>query len=160
GGNNKIRAGRFFIDFGKQMQTHVHELRTVERPLVLRTFLGDEVKGDGVQWDDWTSIGEKTAGRWSIGVFKELLPGQWEDFDAATQASASVADRKHVDNLNFTARVTAFADVSDQGVLQVGTSARLIPDYAFTFEPSGDEARSLENGVYGVDATYGWTSDT
>jgi len=62
-GTNTIRAGRFFVDFGKQMQVHVHELRTLERPLTLRTFLGEEVKGDGAQWNCWTSVGEKTIVR-------------------------------------------------------------------------------------------------
>jgi hypothetical protein len=33
-----VRAGRFFIDFGQQMQAHVEELRTIDRPLVLREF--------------------------------------------------------------------------------------------------------------------------
>src|SRR5207248_2602866 len=73
GGQATIRAGRFFMDFGKQMQTHVHELRTIERPLVFRAYLGEEVKGDGVQWDSWTSVGDKTALRWSLGVFNNLL---------------------------------------------------------------------------------------
>jgi hypothetical protein len=61
------------------MQTHLHELRTIDRPLVLRTYLGSEVKGDGVQWDDWTSFGESTAVRWSIGVFGNLLPEAEDD---------------------------------------------------------------------------------
>ena len=81
GGHNTLRAGRFFVDFGKQMQTHVHELRTLERPLVLRTYLGDEVKGDGLQCDHWFARGRKTAVRWSIGAFASLLPEEEEEFD-------------------------------------------------------------------------------
>lgn len=160
GGHSTIRAGRFFIDFGKQMQTHVHELRTIERPLALRTYLGEEVKGDGVQWDSWTSVGDTTAVRWSLGVFNNLLPEQSEDFDASVEAARSVEDRKHAEDLNFTARVTGFTDVSENGVLQVGASARVLPSFAYTFEPSGDEQRSLQNTVIGLDATYGWTNDT
>lgn len=160
GGHHTLRAGRFFVDFGKQMQTHVHELRTTERPLVLRTFLGEEVKGDGVQWDSWTSVGDTTAVRWSIGAFGNLLPEESEDFDPATQAAPSVNERKDVGDLNFTARLTGFTDVGDHGVLQLGASARMLPDYAFTYEPSAAEARGLDNTVFGFDATYGWTDDT
>ena len=36
GDTHTIRAGRFFADFGKQMQAHVHDLRTVDRPLPFR----------------------------------------------------------------------------------------------------------------------------
>lgn len=160
GGHSTIRAGRFFIDFGKQMQTHVHELRTIDRPLALRTFLGDEVKGDGAQWDSWTSIGDKTAVRWSVGVFNDLLPEASADFDPSLQAERSVEDRKNVEDLNFTARLTGFTDVTDNAVLQVGASARVIPSYADTFAPSGNREKGLDDTVWGLDATYGWTSDT
>ncbi len=160
GGHHTLRAGRFFVDFGKQMQTHVHELRTIERPLVLRTYLGEEIKGDGLQWDSWTSVGDKTAVRWSIGAFSNLLPGSVAEIDPASQAAQSVAGRKHVEDFDFTARLTGFTDLSDNAVLQVGASARLLPSFAYTFEPSGDEARGLDNTVFGLDATYGWTSDT
>lgn len=160
GGNHTVRAGRFFIDFGKQMQTHVHELRTIERPLALRTYLGDEVKGDGLQWDSWTSVGDKTAVRWSIGAFSNLLPESVEDIDPDTQAAQSVSDRKHAKDFNFTARLTAFTDVGENGVLQAGASARFIPSFSYTFEPSGNVAEDLDNTVFGLDATYGWSDDS
>lgn len=162
GGNHTLRAGRFFVDFGKQMQTHVHELRTVDRPLVLRTFLGEEVKGDGVQWDSWTSVGDTAAVRWSIGVFANLLPEADED---AGGPAPSVADRKDAGDLNFTARVTGFGDAGENGTLQLGASARVIPQYAESFDPDGDgplgnEIEDLESTVYGLDATYGWVGDS
>ena len=160
GGHSTLRAGRFFVDFGKQMQTHIHELRTLERPLALRTFLGDEVKGDGLQWDSWSSIGDNTAVRWSIGAFASLLPETSDDFDPTTTAERSVSDRKHFEDFGFTARLTGFSDVSENGVLQLGASARVIPSFAYSFEPSGSEARSLNDTVLGLDATYGWTNET
>jgi len=160
GGHNTIRAGRFFVDFGKQMQTHVHELRTTERPLVLRTFLGEEVKGDGAQWDSWTSVGDATAVRWSVGVFQNLLPEESDDFDASTQVARNVADRKGAQDLNLTARLTGFTDVGESGVLQLGASARVIPSFAYEFEPSGNERRGQDDTVFGLDATYGWTNAT
>lgn len=160
GGNSTLRAGRFFVDFGKQMQVHLHELRTVERPLVLRTYLGEEVKGDGVQWDDWASAGESTVVRWSIGAFASLLPEEPDGFDPTTTAERVVADRKRLDDLGFTARLTAFRDVGEHGILQLGASARWIPRFDFEFAPSGAVEDRLSNAVYGLDATYGWTGDT
>ncbi|MCY2960200.1 MAG: hypothetical protein NTY35_08540 [Planctomycetota bacterium] len=154
GGNTTIRAGRFFIDFGKQMQTHVHELRTLERPLVLRTYLGEEVKGDGLEYDGWTGVGDATAVRWSIGAFASLIPeSELEDGVPVV----SVADRKDAGDLNFTARLTAFTDVGTNGLFQAGVSGRFIPDA--TAELNGSETTGLESSVYGLDVTYGWTSD-
>jgi hypothetical protein len=160
GGHNTIRAGKFFIDFGKQMQTHVHELRTIDRPLVLRTYLGEEVKGVGLQWDDWTTFGDKTAVRWSLGVFNDLLPETESDFDPSTDVSQSISERKSIEDLDFTARLTGFTDVGENGVFQVGASARLLPSYAFEFAPSGSVEHNLSNTVFGLDATYGLTDET
>jgi hypothetical protein len=155
--SSTLRAGRFFVDFGKQMQSHVHHLRTTERPLVLRAYLGEEVKGDGLQWDHWVPIGEGTVLRWSVGAFQSLLPEEDELFPDDTR---SVADRKGFGDLNYTARVTAFADVSERATLQVGASARLIPDYSIEFAAFGDVERGLSSRVYGVDVTYGHVDDT
>jgi hypothetical protein len=157
GEHTTLRVGKFFIDFGKQMQTHVHELRTVERPLVLRQYLGEEIKGEGVELDQWYAIGDKTALRWSVGAFASLLPEESPDFLPVTE---SVADRKSGGKFNYTARVTGFTDVGEAGIFQLGASARVIPQYEFTYDPSGATAQDLKNSVFGVDATYGWTDET
>ncbi|MCC7014665.1 MAG: hypothetical protein IT454_19040 [Planctomycetes bacterium] len=163
GGNNVIRAGRFFVDFGKQMQTHVHELRTLERPLVLREYLGDEVKGEGLEWDSWTGVGEGTAVRWSIAALANTLPEEEEDFDPATEAAAEIDSSKELEDFNFTARVTAFTDLSDASVLQLGTSLRSIPRYSVVYDDGAGntaQADSLSSNVLGLDLTYGWTGET
>ena len=160
GGHWTLRAGRFFVDFGKQMQTHVHELRTIERPLVLRTFLGDEVHGDGLQVDHWFAVGDETAVRWSVGVFADLLPEAEEDEDEDAAPEASVEERKSLGDLHYTARLTGFRDAGENGTVQVGLSARAIPDYSFEFEPSGAAEGGLESYVYGLDATYGWKDES
>lgn len=156
-GNSTLRAGRFFIDFGKQMQTHVHELRTLERPLALRAYLGEEVKGDGLQWNHWTSLGDATALRWSIGAFGALLP---EENDLFEDQVGEVASRKDIEDLNFTARVTGFTELGEASTLQLGTSARVIPEYEVAFDSTGDTASGLESSVFGADVTYGWVDDT
>jgi hypothetical protein len=157
-GNSTFRAGRFFVDFGKQMQTHVHELRTLERPLVLRAYLGEEVKGDGVQWDHWVPVGDESALRWSLGVFSSLLP---EEAEFATGGvSTEVAERKDFGDLNFSARVTAFRDVGEHGTLQLGASGRAIPDYTGIDELNSLQQDGLDSTVFGADFTYGWVDDT
>jgi hypothetical protein len=157
-GKSTFRAGRFFIDFGKSMQVHVHELRTLERPLVLRAYLGEEVKGDGFQWDHWMAVGDESALRWSLGAFSSLLPEEAAfPTDGVTQ---EVAERKDLGDLNFTARLTGFRDVGERGTFQVGASARAIPDYTAADEVNSLEAGALDSTVYGMDVTYGWVDDT
>ncbi|MCK6448788.1 MAG: hypothetical protein L6Q99_20530 [Planctomycetes bacterium] len=155
GSNTTIRAGRFFVDFGKQMQAHIHDLRTLERPAVLRTYLGEEVKGDGVELDHWWASGDETAIRASFGVFRSLFP---EEEDAAV--AREVAERTSLGDFNFTARVTGFTDVGESGVFQLGASARMIPDFEAVDTGGGGSVAGLDDTVLGLDATYGWSDDT
>jgi hypothetical protein len=157
-GSSTIRAGRFFVDFGKTMQIHVHELRTLERPLVLRAYLGEEVKGDGVQWDHWMPVGDETALRWSLGAFADLLPE--EAAFPSGDVVQEIDDRKDFGELNFTARATGFGDVGTNGTLQLGVSARAIPEYTAVDEVNALEQGGLDSTVYGADVTYGWVDDT
>ena len=89
-----LRAGRFFVDFGKQMQAHVHDLRTLERPAVLRTYLGDELGGDGAQLDHWFAAGDETVVRSSLGVFASLVGGGPTATTTAARPSPSTASAR------------------------------------------------------------------
>ena len=160
-GNTTLRAGRFFVDFGKQMQVHLEELRTLERPLVLREYLGEELGGTGLQIDHWFAAGDATPVRFSIGAFAALLgEGHEEEEEEEEEPEAVVPDRKDIDELSITARLTGMTDVGESGVFQLGASLRYVPEFSFEDDGSGLEADELSNMVYGVDATYGWTGDT
>ena len=158
-GNTTVKAGRFFVDFGKQMQAHAEELRTLERPFVLREYLGDELAGDGVQLDWWTPAGDASVVRFSIGAFASLLgEGHAHGDEAADEPETHVPDRKDVDELSLTARLTGMTDVGANGTLQLGTSLRYVPEFHAEFDTL--EADGLSNLVYGADLTYGWADDT
>jgi len=154
-----IKAGRFFVDFGKQMQAHPHGLATVNRPLVLREYLGSELGGDGVQFDNWFPAGEKVKVRYSIGAF-DSLGGHHHGHEGEDEEEGLEVEDDELrggEELAFTARLTGMAPVGS-GTLQVGTSARLLPSFSFGGElDSGDEATAdnLSNSVIGLDLTYG-----
>ena len=154
-GNETLRIGRFFVDFGKQMQAHEHALRTPNRPAVLREFLGNELGGDGIEFDDWFTFGEDTIVRYSLGAFQSLQPFARED-----GPFASTPDRPEADQLAFTGRLTGFSSLTDLSTLQLGASVRYLPDYSFTDDTNALEATGLENTVWGLDATWGWTDET
>ena len=152
GDRTGLRAGRFFVDFGKQMQGHVHELPYPERPLVLRTYLGDELGGDGLQLDHWEATGDESAIRFSLAAFQSLLgEGEGEVPEALGDERADFGD------LSFTGRVTQFMDAGSSGVFQWGASVRHIGDYTLVDEADGLAERGLSNTVAGVDLTYGTT---
>ncbi len=161
GSRNTIRAGRFFIDFGKQMQIHVHELRTLERPLALRTYLGSEVKGEGAQWDSWTTVGDSTAVRWSVGAFANALAEIEEDDITSTSPLIETLSPRTGEDFTYTARLTGFTDVGDRGIFQLGASARTLPRYELQYgDGAGVAGDDLSNTVFGLDATYGWVGPT
>jgi hypothetical protein len=160
GPNTTLRVGRFFIDFGRQMQWHPHELRTVERPLPLRTYLGEEAGGDGLQFDHWFGVGDATLVRWSVGAFANLAGEHehGEEHEGEEEAEVIVPGRKDLDEFNLTARLTAFTELSDSTMLQLGASARAIPEYGLEYE--SEEVDGLSNVVYGTDLTWTWIDDT
>jgi len=163
--NVTLRGGRFFVDFGKQMQAHVHDLRTLDRPAVLSSYLGAELAGDGFEFDNWFTAGDATAVRYSLGVFGSLLSAGHDHGGAGATAEAEPFDneRKQLDELALTGRITGFADAGTNGTVQLGASARYIPDFGFEAPGStdpGGTVSGLSNGVFGLDLSYGWQDDT
>jgi len=156
GDRTSLKVGRFFVDFGKQMQQHIEELRTVERPLVLRTLLGDELGGAGAQVDWWTPLGDKTPLRASLGVFGSLISDEHGDEEGEAGPAAESPGLKDIDELSITARITAMTELTDNQTAQFGVSARIIPEFEFHDEEADVEAQGLSNNVLGADITWGW----
>jgi hypothetical protein len=153
-GNSTLKAGRFFVDFGKLMQTHTEGLRTLERPLPLREFLGEELGGDGLQYDNWFALNDSTPVRFSIGVFGNLLSEHHGEEEGEGGPEAEGESFKDLGDLAFTARLTGLTEIGDQGVLQLGSSWRSSSAFAFVDEANSAEAGDLSNSVVGFDATY------
>ena len=160
-GSATLKAGRFFVDFGKQMQAHVHDLPTFDRPAVLRTYLGDELPGTGAQFDDWFALGDDTAVRYSLGIFQSLAPDAHAHGDEEPEEGPRIATPESVeaDELSYTARITGFTDVGEEGVFQLGLSLRGLPEFSFDVDGAASET-GLANHVFGLDATYGWTGES
>lgn len=152
--NARLKAGRFFVDFGKQMQSHLEELRTLRRPLVLREFLGSELGGTGLQYDDWFALRDEIPVRFSVAIFTELR----NEDEEAGGLTRSEPYRQDFDELALTARLTGMGDQGENGQLQVGASARYVPN--FSLEGEGLQASDLSNLTLGLDVTYGWIDDT
>ena len=160
-GRHTLRAGRFFVDFGKQMQAHLEELRTIDRPGVLADYLGEELAGEGLQWGYWTPLGDRTLLRTSVGVFAGLGGGHHHGGgeEDSVEAEQAFPERYDAGDLSLTARATAMRDVGTRGMLQGGVSYLAVPEYAFELHDAGIEQGGFSRQVVGFDLTYGWTAD-
>jgi len=158
--NTTLRFGRFFVDFGKQMQAHIHDLPYPDRPGVLREYLGDELPGVGAEVDHWWTTGDTSALRASLGLFADLEGGHGHgEEDEGEGVEQTFDDRKDLDAFALTARVTQFMDVGERGVFQWGLSGRYLPEFGYVDEANMLEATDLSNTVMGVDLTYGLDSE-
>lgn len=159
--NTTLRFGRFFVDFGKQMQAHIHDLPYPDRPGVLAEFLGEELPGVGLQADHWWATGDSSALRASLGVFSQFeLGGHGHgEEDGGGEPESFQPERGDAGELGLTGRVTQFMDAGKTGVFQWGASARHIGAYAFEDDASGGGVEDLSTTTFGLDATYGFDSD-
>jgi hypothetical protein len=153
-----VRVGRFFIDFGKQMQLHPEDLRTQSRALVLREYLGEELGGTGVRVNHWLPINDTTPLRFSLGVFESLLSES--EAGEASGPLAEVSDRQDLADLSFSGRVTAMTEIGGGSILQAGASARTVPSFDFIDDSTGLAASNLSNTVWGLDLTYSTANET
>jgi hypothetical protein len=156
--NTTLRFGRFFVDFGKQMQAHVHDLPYPDRPGVLAEYLGEELPGIGAQVDHWWATGDASALRVSFAVLTGLEAHDHGD-EGEEGVALETAERQELDELALTFRATQFFDVGETGVLQWGVSARHLPEFGLHDETNMLEEEGLSNTVYGLDLTYGLDSE-
>lgn len=158
--NTTVRFGRFFVDFGKQMQAHTHDLPYPDRPGVLREYLGDELPGVGAEVDHWWATSDTSALRASFGLFADLEGGHGHGEEEEVEGvEQSFGDRKDLDAFALTARVTQFMDIGERSVFQWGLSGRYLPEFGYVDEVNMLEARELSNTVFGLDLTYGLDSE-
>lgn len=155
--NTTMRFGRFYVDFGKQMQAHIHDLPYPDRPGVLGAYLGDELPGVGVQLDHWWATGDESALRASLGLFGEFEVGGHSHGDEAADEGAEAVspERFAPEDISLSARVTQFMDAGQRGVFQWGLSARHVGGFDLVDEANGAAVEGLSNTVFGLDLTYG-----
>jgi len=152
GERSSLLGGRFFIDFGKQMQTHVHDLTTPSRPAVLREYLGDESSGDGLQFDHWIPTGGESSLRFSVSLFDAFESHQHHGGGDEEEHGHDDGVEQDVPALG--ARVTGTTH-TDGGVLQLGASYRGMREFTSHADEVGfDDLEGLSNDLVGLDITY------
>jgi hypothetical protein len=139
-----LRGGKFRSFFGPFNRTHPHDTPFATRPLVEREYLGE----DGL-------AGEGLGLSWQV-------PNPWIyvnlDGEAIRPPSASDSpafDRAERGDLLYTARLSAFYDLSDEQNVYVGGGGAWGPA-GRQFDPVGNSSSTLHSRLYQLDLTYRW----
>jgi hypothetical protein len=161
----QARAGRFHLPFGKVNLTHRPELHTVEYPLVIQDFFGEE--------------GFASTGLWAskilapLGFYQELIAvvgndlgedlagGHAHDDEGGPDAGEEDGDEDGEDDAGgrdlledlgdrlFLGHLKNYVDLSEAANLEVGVSAA-----TGAADPADADSERLT--FYGVDAIYRW----
>jgi hypothetical protein len=161
----QARAGRFHLPFGKVNLTHRPELHTVEYPLVVQDFFGEE--------------GFASTGVWAskilapLGFYQELIAvvgndlgedlagGHAHDDEGAPDADGEDGNEDGEDDAGgrdlledlgdrlFLGHLKNYVDLSEAANLELGVSAA-----TGTADPADADSERLT--FYGVDAIYRW----
>jgi hypothetical protein len=145
----EARLGRFLMLFGKQNQTHRHDLHTFEYPYVIQRFLGDEgLKGTGA------SVSKLFA---PFGFYQEFQLsvvdhlGETEE-GLRTEAPAS----RRLGGMGYQARLRNYWDLSESANIELGGSA-MTGRRARETSGFGDfNAVNARQSTLGADLTFRW----
>ncbi len=149
----QARIGRFLMPVGKQTTTHRHDLHTVEYPLVIQRFLGEEgLKGTGL------SVSKVLA---PFGFYQELQLSAVDRFGEKDDAPQSeTPPNKQLDGMGYAARLRNYWDLSQSANLELSASAitgkREQPALAAAAPDAVITAVNARQSVLGADVTFRW----
>nr|MDP9178686.1 hypothetical protein [Gemmatimonadota bacterium] len=152
--NLQLKAGQYFVEFGRQNPQHPHSWAFVDQPLMLnRVFGPDGLRGQGMRmsWLLPTSFYAEAQ----LGIMNSRGGTTWSfRSDESTEIHGGVPVEREVEGFGdmlIVPRIATSFDFSETQTVLVGASA------AFGPNNSGPSANTR---VYGVDAYWKWKSAT
>lgn len=143
----QLRFGKYFLDFGRINQMHIHQMGWLERPLMLQSFFGEEgAQVIGIQASRLQGIGD-TAVRLSLNGFRSDFFEHHEE-EAEGEAEAHGAQGKT--RVGGSGRLSLFRDIGATSGVEVGTS------YLYAVY---DIDENVATQTAGVDFVYKWVPD-
>ena len=150
--NLQVKAGQYFVEFGRQNPQHPHSWAFGDQPLVLNRMFGPEgLRSQGVRasWLAPTPFYMEAL----VGVFNatggtaySFRSDESAEIHGGLPLDSAVAG---VEDLLYVPRVAASFDIGETQTLLFGVSAALGPN------SSGPDARTQ---IYGADIYYKWKS--
>jgi hypothetical protein len=147
-GNLQVKAGQFFVEFGRQNPIHPHAWAFVDQPLILGRLFG----GDGLR-----NVGARVSWLAPTPFYTELLLGV---FNGAGETAASFRNAEETfgrtpaehglrnpGDLLYVPRITGSFDLSDTQTVVAGASG------AFGSNETGSHT---DTQIYGADLYWKW----
>ncbi len=105
----QIKAGKYFVDFGKINTQHPHQWSWIERPLVNSHFLGqDGLKGIGVNVNKLIPVGSS-----ALNISVNILQGNFLLPDSLKNVAAPFAG---------IGRISLFSPIAEHSEIEIGLS--------------------------------------
>lgn len=137
----QLKFGKYFLDFGRVNQMHIHQMPWLEYPLENQSFFGPEgAQVVGVQASRLQGIGDNAV-RFSVNAFGSDIFGDEEEENSDAEGSGET-------KIGGSARVSVFREVGETSAIEIGGSY---------LNAAYDFAQDLTTQVGGVDFTYKWT---
>jgi hypothetical protein len=145
----EARLGRFLMPFGKQNQTHRHDLHAFEYPYVIQRFLGEEgMKGTGV------SLSKLFA---PFGFYQELQLSAVDQLgEADEELHPDVPATRRLAGMGYQARLRNYWDFSESTNLELGASALTSRRPVATAGFDDFNAVNARQSTLGADLTFRW----
>lgn len=140
-----VRAGRFFLPFGRHNQIHVHQYPFIEAPLAMRGLIGDEGAGDvGVE------VSYSPPVSWYLNLRGVVGDGAVEGIYDAEDSEMS-----------YLGRVENLWDLSEAATLEAGLSFLRGPlggehDHEELMKDEHEETHDEHLSYYGADLRIKW----
>ena len=153
-GNLQLKAGQYFLEFGRQNNQHPHSWSFADQPLVLNRMFGpDGLRSQGFRLSWLLPTSFYTEAMMSVVNSAGGSASSFRSDESAEIHGGFPLERevKHLGDMLFVPRIVTSFDVSETQTVVLGTSA------AFGPNNSGPRARSQ---VYGADLYYKWKSPT
>jgi hypothetical protein len=148
--NLQLKAGRFFVEFGRQNQQHPHQWAFVDQPVVLTRLLGpDGLQQNGARLS-WL-VPTPFYSELFLGVFNGQgeTAASFRNDDSAEIHGGEPLERelRGPQDLLFVPRVATSFDLTDTQTLLLGASAALGPN---------NSGAGAESQLYGADLYWKW----
>ena len=154
--NLQVKAGQYFVSFGRQNAQHPHEWAFVDDPVILARTLGPEGLrnlGAQVSWLVPTPfyseafLGVLNGQGGTAFSFRNRGEPNTDGVDTVHGRATTEQDLAGLGDLLYVPRLATAFDLTDQQTLMVGASAAFGPNETGT---------NLRSEIYGVDLYWKW----
>lgn len=113
-----VKAGRFFMPFGRNSMVHDHDLPFTTRPRSLDHYVGGESAGDGVQVQALVPIEH----------FLQITGGAFNKLGANFPLDNTVGDRRDISELTYFAKALTSFDIGEDHSIDWSVSTAQVPN--------------------------------